>query len=543
MRRSSRRLLIMVAALPVTLVVLALLYALGMEHLEGEHRTFWQAFEWAGETITTTGYGADSSWRHPVMQVFVVLVQFAGVVMAFLVFPIFLIPFFEERFESRLPNRVPRGKGQILIYRWGPAVATLVEELEREHIPVVILEDNLVTARRLHDRGRTVVFGDLDEDEEVLGDLVGLRGIVANGADHANAVLTLVARQRGFTGPIVALVEQPSRRAPMMRAGATAVFTPRHALAAALAAKASIAISPRVTGEHRLGNSLEIAEVRVHRGSALVGKTLAEADLRGKTGATIIGKWNNGVLDGTPSPTERLDAGSILVAAGSRDAVARLGELTTPVARRGHFIVLGYDEIGRKVAQFLTDAGEEVRVIHTVAAEGVHLVGDRMDPDLLRQAGVAEAQAVLVVMESDSETTFAAAVVRGLVTDAAIIASVDNADHVARVHRAGADFVLSIGQVAGQLLSFQLLGEEAVSLQPEIKLVKAAAGELAGQRLLAARIRERTGCLVIAIERGDEIIVEFEPGFEVAADDAVYLSGTPATISTYFDTFPGARAD
>ena len=149
--------------------------------------------------------------------------------------------------------------------------------------------------------------------------------------------------------------------------------------------------------------------------------------------------------------------------------------------------------------------------------------------------------AVLLVMERDSETTFAAAVVRDLVGDAVVIASVDNPEHVARVHRAGADFVLSVSQVAGQLLSFQLLGEEAVSLQPEIKVVKVPPGALAGQALRAAQVRQRTGCLVIAVERGDAVVVEFPDDFVIAADDAVYVCGTPATIAAYAAAFAGAR--
>ena len=94
--------MLLVAALPVTLTVLALLYMLGMAHLEHDPRSFWQAFEWAGETMTTTGYGADAHWRHPAMVAFAVATQFVGVFMTFLVFPVFLIPYFEERFEGRL---------------------------------------------------------------------------------------------------------------------------------------------------------------------------------------------------------------------------------------------------------------------------------------------------------------------------------------------------------------------------------------------------------------------------------------------------------
>ncbi|MEO1366687.1 MAG: TrkA family potassium uptake protein, partial [Acidobacteriota bacterium] len=64
MGNHRRRLLLVFAALPVVLVTVALLYKTGMAVLEGEYRTFWQALEWASETLTTTGYGADTRWHH-----------------------------------------------------------------------------------------------------------------------------------------------------------------------------------------------------------------------------------------------------------------------------------------------------------------------------------------------------------------------------------------------------------------------------------------------------------------------------------------------
>ncbi len=38
-----------------------------MAYLEGTPRGFWESLEWSAETLTTTGYGADSHWRHPAM--------------------------------------------------------------------------------------------------------------------------------------------------------------------------------------------------------------------------------------------------------------------------------------------------------------------------------------------------------------------------------------------------------------------------------------------------------------------------------------------
>ena len=113
------------------LALTALLYMAGMTYLEDKPRGFWDALEWAGESLSTTGYGADSKWSHPLMVLFVVLVQFIGVFLVFLVFPVYLIPFLEERFEPRLPKDTPDVRDHVVIFDYGPPVATLLEELER----------------------------------------------------------------------------------------------------------------------------------------------------------------------------------------------------------------------------------------------------------------------------------------------------------------------------------------------------------------------------------------------------------------------------
>jgi hypothetical protein len=104
--RSTKRLLVLLLSLPLLLVLFAALYGLGMAHLEGEERDFWSSLEWAAETLTTTGYGADARWRHPAMVVYVAGVQLVGVFLAFLVFPIYRIPFLEERWSVRRAGQV-----------------------------------------------------------------------------------------------------------------------------------------------------------------------------------------------------------------------------------------------------------------------------------------------------------------------------------------------------------------------------------------------------------------------------------------------------
>ena len=130
--------------------------------------------------------------------------------------------------------------------------------------------------------------------------------------------------------------------------------------------------------------------------------------------------------------------------------------------------------------------------------------------------------------------------VRDKAPDVPIIASVATVENVERIQQAGADFALSVSQVSGQILAHHVLGE-TVSHQPRIKLVKLAPGPLAGQNPRTARIREHTGCTVVAVERNGEMIMNFDDSLTLTAEDALYVCGTANTFNRYHEQFPGAR--
>jgi Trk K+ transport system NAD-binding subunit len=540
-RRSQRRLAILLLGLLLTVLASTLLYMWGMAALEGKPRSFWQSLEWASETLSTTGYGADSGWRHPAMVLLVVAVQFLGVFLVFLIFPIYLIPFLEERFEARLPQEAEKDlEGHAVIYRHGPAVETLLEELAGVEVPTLILEEDEPVARRLFERGERVVFRGLSDGALEAARLESARAIIANGTDDENAALLLAARQLGYHGPLLALVEEPLHRRPMMLAGATAVFTPRHILGAALAARASARINPRVAGTQQLGRNLEVAEIRVHPESPLAGRTLDEAAVGARTGATVIGQWIGGELVVPDGSGLRLAPDGILVVVGSHASVDRLHDLAggaVALRREGPFVVGGGGEVGRKVAELLRAVGEEVKLIDRRPGAEVDLVGDVLDARLLEAAGVKDAQAVILALDTDSATLFATVILKDLVPEVPVIARVNQAENVERIHRAGADFALSISQVSGQMLAKKLLGQEAVAVDPQLKVLKVAPDGLAGRAPAELDIRGRTGCSVVAVERGEEVIVEFGPEFRFRPEDAVYICGSGGAVRRFREVF------
>ena len=194
----------------------------------------------------------------------------------------------------------------------------------------------------------------------------------------------------------------------------------------------------------------------------------------------------------------------------------------------------------RKLEEILTAVEEEVCVVDPVERPGVHVVGDIIDRDVLERVPLARARVVVLALDTDSATVFAATVLRDYAPDLPIIAGVALAENVARVQRAGVDFALSVSQVAGQLLAHHVLGE-TVSLQPRIKLVRMSAGQLAGKNPVTERIRERTGCTVVAVERDGQVAMDFPASFRLSPDDALYICGTTDAVARYHEEFPPSR--
>ena len=518
-QRSTRRLIALLASLPAAVLLLGSLYMLGSIYLEGNPRGFWTSLEWASETLTTTGYGADARWNHPVMTLFVILTQFLGLFLVFLIFPVYVLPYFEERFEARLPRALPPMTGRVLFYRYGPAIDSLLEELQRVGSAFVIFEEDIALARSLRDRGYPVVFGNLDEDPEILAGVAQARAVVTNADDHANATCILVAREQGFDGPVYALADNPLYRPPMLKVGASAVFTPTHVLGAALAARASTRITPPAEGLHLLGAQVGLAEFRVRADSPLAGQRLGELHLRERHGVTVIGQWRGGHFAIVKGLDTRIEPGAILVAVGAHAHLAQVERLVAPIRRTGPIVVAGYGTVGGKVVEMLRDAHELTVVIDQQLAPGVDIVGNVLEHTTLDRANVRAASAVVLALSNDSEGVFATAVVRDYAPEVPLIVRVNRAPNVARLYQAGADFALSVGQMAGEILAYHLLGEQAVVVEPRIKFVRLAPGALVGQHPWRARYGNGPARPWSRCKRDSNVFVKFDDDFQVRPDD------------------------
>jgi len=215
--------------------------------------------------------------------------------------------------------------------------------------------------------------------------------------------------------------------------------------------------------------------------------------------------------------------------------------MAMPIRRTGPIVLAGYGAVGHKVIEMLQDANEECVVIDKTDQPGVHVVGSVLEHATLASANVREASAVILALSDDSESLFATAVVRDYAPGVPLIVRVLRTPNTARLYRAGADFAISVGQVAGQILAFQLLDEQAIYVENRIKFIRVTAGKLIGSHPWQSDVLERTGAKVVAIERDAEVLIKFSPDFVVRNDDALFVCGSLTALDRYQHAF-NARA-
>jgi len=134
-----------------------------------------------------------------------------------------------------------------------------------------------------------------------------------------------------------------------------------------------------------------------------------------------------------------------------------------------HFIVCGYGRVGRQVSRDLRQHDAQIVVIdqnpmhrEAARADGVlYIEGHASDDEVLIQAGIARASAVIACVDSDAENIFIALSARELNSTIRVIAraSADDAEH--KLIRAGANDVLSPYKMTGTEMARLALSPDA----------------------------------------------------------------------------------
>ncbi|WP_160134421.1 potassium channel family protein [Halococcus salsus] len=530
----QRRALYSAVSLGLLILGYAVVYDYGMTTFEGEPTTFLHALQVVVETFTTTGFGSDAGWTSPAMNVIVIVMDLTGVALIFLALPAIVFPLLEETFSTSAPTRADLDD-HVVVCEYTPRGETLIEELERREIPYVVVESDRDRADDLHEDGVSVVYGD-PESETTLErvNLDAARALVADSIDEANASIALAAGESGTR--IIAFVEDTDAADYLTYAGADDVFSPRRLVGESLADKVTTAVSPELRDAVEISDEFEVAELTIRPGSDLAGVTIAESRITERTGAHVIGAWLRGAFVSPPGPDTRLDEHSLLLVAGQEEQLEALKRMTTAETRpyrRGNVVIAGRGEVGSTVDAAIAADGLESVVVDLADKPGVDIVGDATEEAVLKTAGLDDALAVVLALPDDTQTVFAALVIRELYPDIEILARAKETESVRKLYRAGADYVLALATVSGRMLASTILDEDVMDFDSQIEVLQTRCPNLAGRTLAEADVRARTGCTVVAVERDGDVFTDIGADFELRQDDEVIVVGTDEDVNRF----------
>ena len=186
---------------------------------------------------------------------------------------------------------------------------------------------------------------------------------------------------------------------------------------------------------------------------------------------------------------------------------------------RGHVIVCGWGRVGRAISDELQIAHTDLVVVELdpvrASSTGLPTVtGDATDDQVLLDAGLAHARALVAALDADSANLFVTVSARALRPDLFIVARARVHDNEEKLLRAGADRVVNPQSIGGARIAAFVLQPHVTefldvvmhdqSIQFRLEEVMVPDGSsMAGRTIRDAQLRDRTGALLLALREED----------------------------------------
>jgi Trk K+ transport system NAD-binding subunit len=546
--RSARRNLRALRNYVLVLLAMVTVYSVAFHFLmaaEGQRFSWLTGFYWTLTVMSTLGFG-DITFKSDAGRLFSILVLLSGVVFLLIVLPFAFIQFFfapwlEARSAMRTPREVPDGtSGHVIITHYDPIAVSLTQRLAYQNRPYWVLEPDVKTAMDLHDAGIKVVVGDRDKVEtyRALGtERAAL--VVATGDDYVNTNTVFTAREVSPDVPIVSVVRSADSVDILELAGSTHVLHTPELLGRALARR-TLGGDLRASVIGRFGDLL-IAEAPV-TGTPLMGKHLADSRLREATGLTVVGVWERGRF-AMPTADTVLGHSTALVLAGSEEQMERFSELMAIYSvQDAPVLIVGGGRVGRAVAVALEEREVPWRIVEQNPSMSRdperYVVGSAADREVLERAGLATAAAAVVTTNDDAANIYLTLYIRRLRPELQIVSRATLERNVSTLHRAGADFVMSYASMGANAVYNVLERGDVVMLAEGLEVFRfAVPAALVGRPLAQTRIRETTGCSVVALEAEGEVHVSPTPDLQLPRGGELIMIGTTEAERRFVEHF------
>ncbi len=228
-----------------------------------------------------------------------------------------------------MKRKIEQLEGHIVICGFGRMGRVVADEVVRSGGEAVVIERDPVREADLAARGLLYVIGSALENRVLEEAGVGRARaiVVATASDADNVYITLSARAMNPKIAIHARGESEAGLQHLRMAGADQAISAYQWGGLRLAASI---MRPSVVDFLELsfpgrGAEIDLEEIRVAAGSALVGQTITAVEQSSTRLRIVALKRGSGPSTLIPDPATRIEAGDFLVAIGDRDTLRRLG--------------------------------------------------------------------------------------------------------------------------------------------------------------------------------------------------------------------------
>ncbi|TMK77398.1 MAG: potassium channel protein [Actinobacteria bacterium] len=237
--------------------------------------------------------------------------------------------------ERRRRRAIEQLRDHYIICGYGRVGRRVAEEFREAGVKYVVLDFNPEAIEFAREHGDLYIQGNgtNDHDLEATG-LAHAAGLVASSdSDVDNLYITLSARTARPDLLIVARASDEDVAEKLRRAGADRIVQPYSTAGKEMAA---LVLKPQVAAFLEVvtgtgGGDLQYEEIEVTDASGQSGKTIRGLRIRHETGAVIVAlRKKDGTFDTTPDPEVVLEAGDVMIAAGSSDELRALEKLFAP---------------------------------------------------------------------------------------------------------------------------------------------------------------------------------------------------------------------
>jgi len=546
-KRNVRQLYKYLLTLSVLVAVYSVLFHFIME-AEGRDHSWITGVYWTLTVMSTLGFG-DITFQSDLGKAFSIVVLLSGMIFLLSLLPFMFIKFFyapwvEAESRKRAPRELPQGtRGHVILTGYDPVTMALIQKLEARRIDYVLIESDFKRALDLYDMGVKVAVGDADDPETYRRLRVDQAALVAaTNRDEINTNIAFTVRELSESVPILTTADSPYSEDILRMAGSTKVLLLYEILGRSLAAWT-------VGGDCRANiisrfDHLIIAEFAA-MGTPLVGKTLAESRLRESFGINVVGIWDRGRFS-VPHADTRIERTTVLVLAGSEENLAAYDEVYSFYhlckLTLDPILIVGSGRVGDTIARRFKERESPYLVIEKnpkrLHDEKHYVVGDAADIRTLQRAWIEKAPAALVTTHDDATNIYLTKYLRSLRPDMQILSRANLERNVSTLHRAGADFVMSLATLGADAIYNYLINEDTSMLAEGLNIFRLKAPEsLVGKNLARSKIREVTDCSVVAIRDGDAMAIIPDPQTLIRKDSELILIGTDEGEKKFLQAF------